>query len=293
MSFVQRLINVTFRLGSGTFENTKFNTVTLSNLRVSTLINSVSGPDFNSASIRIFGMTLPQMNQLSEITDQAFLVKHNIISVAAGDAVNGMSTVFVGNIQNAWFDGNSSPQVVFNVSAASAFFHSIQPANPTSYRGAVNVADAMKALAKQMGYGFSNNGVNVTLKKPYLPGTLRDQVRNLAEQANIYFTIDRDVLYIYSKRTGSSENPILVSVETGMVGYPTYMSNGLAVRTLWNPNIRVGSPIQVKSILKVAKGVVWRVQSFAHSLDSMVPGGQWFTTMQCTTLNPNQSTQTP
>jgi hypothetical protein len=151
----------------------------------------------------------------------------------------------------------------------------------------------MKALAKQMGYGFSNNGVNVTLKKPYLPGTLRDQVRNLAEQANIYFTIDRDVLYIYSKRTGSSENPILVSVETGMVGYPTYMSNGLAVRTLWNPNIRVGSPIQVKSILKVAEGVVWRVQSFAHSLDSMVPGGQWFTTMQCTTLNPNQSTQTP
>ena len=75
----------------------------------------------------------------------------------------------------------------------------------------------------------------------------------------------------------ASDSTILVTKNTGMIGYPTATSNGIALRNLWNPSIGLGGKINVKSNLKLnsASGV-FVVYGLDHHLDSLVPHGRWF-----------------
>jgi hypothetical protein len=67
----------------------------------------------------------------------------------------------------------------------------------------------------------------------------------------------------------------LISPETGLVGYPAYTGQGIALRTLYNPSVGYGSEINVESILTPACGT-WVVNRLAYDLESKVPDGNWF-----------------
>lgn len=294
MAFVERLINVQFTLGTGTFGTTGSNTVTISGLRISATLNIVAAPSMAQAQCRIFGMTLSQMNDLSAVTTQAFRLRKNVLTLSAGDATNGMSVVFIGIVTDAWADLNAAPDVAFNVFSQTGLDNALAPAVPTSYPGQVNAADVMQTLATQMGYGFQNNGVSVIMATPYFPGTPRDQVMRCAETAHIDWVIDKNVLAIWPQGSNRGAANVVISPETGMVGYPTYMSNGISLKTLYNPNIEICKTVQVKSQLDVASRD-WIVQSVSHTLESNVPNGAWFTSLTGTTLNTPNGTagQTP
>ena len=65
-----------------------------------------------------------------------------------------------------------------------------------------------------------------------------------------------------------------------MVGYPALNSKGMAVRTLFNPQIRLGGAVRVESSLPMATGE-FTVFNFSHALSSQLPGGPWFTNLEC------------
>ena len=71
-----------------------------------------------------------------------------------------------------------------------------------------------------------------------------------------------------------------ISAKTGLVGYPTYSSwaegGGIALKTIFNPLLIVGSRCKVESGLPVANGN-WIVFFVSHDIESLVRGGQWFT----------------
>jgi hypothetical protein len=79
-------------------------------------------------------------------------------------------------------------------------------------------------------------------------------------------------------RDGSrSGDAPLVSPETGMIGYPEFQQAAVSVRTLFNPEIVIGKPIEVKSQLPAANGR-WSVFGAAHHLAAQLPDGPWETT---------------
>lgn len=278
MSFVQRKINVTFTLGQGSFGGSGANTTKLSGLRVTAKIVKAGGPSMSTLQMEVYGMKLEDMNQLSTLGMVAQLVRRNTVLVEAGDDKSGMGTVFLGTITNAWADMQSAPDVPFRVEAHTGLIEAVSTAPPSSFSGAASVATIMSGLAGQMGLSFENGGVTTKLQNPYFYGSPREQVKACADAAACEWIIDNGKLAIWP-RGGSRDGEIpFLSKDTGMVLYPSFTSQGISVRCVFNPNIGYGGKVKVQSILTPANGE-WVIFGLAHDLDANMPKGPWFTTI--------------
>jgi hypothetical protein len=276
VSYARRRLDVTFTLGTGTFGEGTPDTVTLSGLRVSAAISKAGSPSFSQAQLRIYGMTESQMNKLSTLGQRVSEQRKNTVAVQAGDDQSGMSLVFQGTIYEAWADFNAAPEVVFNVAATSGMYDNIKPVPAKSFRGPTDAAVIMAGLARDMNLTFENSGVGgIMLSSPYFPGTARRQAEACAKAANINWLIDNNTLAIWPKGAARGDQVPLLSPGTGMRGYPTYNSTGVAIVALYNPSLTYGGKIKVQSDQTPACGI-WLVQVLDYDLEAETPGGAWY-----------------
>jgi hypothetical protein len=273
--FVERLLDVTFKLGTGTFGDGAADTVKMSGLRASAQIIKAGGTALGSMQLRLWGLTLAKMNQLSTLGMVVTQLRKNSVLLEAGDAKSGMSKVFEGTIQDGWADLQNQPDVAFHVFATTAMFDGIKPVAASSYRGATDVAQLMASLAKTMGLAFENSGVSgQILHDAYFPGTARDQAQAVAAHAGINLTIENGILAIWPKGQGRGQDVPLISPSTGMQGYPGYTSMGVVITSLFNPAVKYGSKVKVESSIKPACGE-WVIYKLAYDLNSKLVGGHW------------------
>ncbi|SKC78269.1 hypothetical protein SAMN05445504_2366 [Burkholderia sp. CF099] len=278
MSFTKKRIDVTVTLGTGQFGDSGSNTMTLTGHRVHAGIQVHGGDAMPQAQLRLFGVPLDTINQLTTIGPiNAAVMFRNSLLVAAGDDETGMQTLYSGTIWQSWGEFESMPDVPLNIIGLGGLAAALKPVGALSYPGAADVATIMQTLADMMGLAFENNGVSVQLSNPYFPGTALAQVRSCARAADVRWTIDRGTLAIWPKdgaRTGGDVP--LISPDTGLRGYPSFSSNGLVLTTLLNTQIKPGGVVQVESSLTAACGK-WVVMQVSHALQSETPNGQWFT----------------
>lgn len=281
MSFVRRRLDVTITLGEGNFGESGQNTVTLTGLRVSTTIVKAGDPGFDTAQVRLWGLTLSQMNAITTLGKPLQFFRNNTITLSAGDA-SGVAVVFTGTIQSAYQDFTGAPDSSINIIAFVGLLDANKPVTPTSFQGPADVGVIMSGLAVQMTppLAFENNGVQVTLNSPYFPGTPRAQVEACAKAANVYWAIDGTVLAIWPKDGHRGGLIPLISPETGLVGYPQWTQNGVLLKTLYNPGIVYGAQIELKSSITPANGK-WIVNKITYELESEMPdGGAWFSDLE-------------
>jgi hypothetical protein len=280
--FTKKRIAATISLApdAGSFDGTASDTVTLSGLRMMADLVDSTGDSMGMLQLRVFGLPQAMMNRLTIVGDINRVILSNTIFLAAGDDERGLATVFTGTISDAWAEYNSSPDVAFNVIAYVGLGELLKPVGVNSYPGSTDVAQIMADLAKIMGLAFENNGVDARLSKPYFDGTALTQVRTCAQAAGIWYTIENGKLAIWPKNSSRVGVVHLISPATGMVGYPTLSSKGLTLKTVFNPNIRIGRDVKVESSIPMACGT-FRVSTFSHSLSSELAGGPWFTTLEC------------
>jgi Baseplate hub gp41 len=277
MSYLQRNIDVTFQLGTGSFGEGGYNTIKISGRRVMASITKAGRNSMGESQVVIYGMLQEHIDALSTIGVLPTGQRRNTIIVEAGDSTNGMSTVFVGTIVNAYFVGTAMPNASFVVIAYAGLIQQLLPISPTSIKGPVDVATVAKALAGQMSLDFEGNGVNIKLPTIYLKGAARNQMQSLADAANINWTIDNAKLAIWPN-PGSRQltSKLTISPENGLVGYPTFDVQGIQVTAEFNPALVYGTEVQINSTLKRAQGT-WYVYTLYHDLESIVPNGKWFT----------------
>lgn len=280
-SFTEKTLELTVTLGEGDFGATAGPTVTLSGLRMSAELSNPGGESMGALQMRVWGMGSQVMNKLTTIgqVNRAIRTK-NAVMLAAGDAGGALSSVFQGTIYDAWADYNSAPDVAFHVIAYAGLDLAVTPASALSFKGSADVAMIMANIAKTMGLGFENNGVQVQLSNPYLPGTPLAQIRACARAANIRYVIDRGVLAIWPKSGGRTGALPTISADTGMVGYPALSSKGMTVTTLFDPEIKLGSDVMVQSEIPMACGK-FHVFNLNHSLACRIPDGPWFSRLDC------------
>ena len=279
MSFTRKRIDVTISLGTGTFGETGANTVTLTGLRVHSIIQATYGDAMPSAHVRIFGLPLTMLNQLTTVgLINSGVRLRNSMLLAAGDDVTGLSTVYSGTINESWANLEGMPDSCLEIIGVAGLAASLKPVGALSVQGQADVATIMQSLATQMGFAFENNGVQVQLSNPYFPGTALAQAKACARAADISMTIDSGTLAIWPKFgfRADPDGPPLISAATGMRGYPRYSSNGIEVSTLFNPRIKPGGQIRVESQLQMACGT-WLVSNATHVLESETQNGPWFT----------------
>lgn len=294
-SFTQKLIEIDISLGPDTTTNQPrqfsngLNTVTLSGSRTSVRIQNSGTPNGSNAQIDIFGLTTSLMNELSTLGMVFQLIPQNTVTIRAGDATAGLATVFIGTIMSAVGDYNQAPNVPMHFECQAGLINAVAPFKASSYPNPTDVGTIMSGLAKQMGYGFENSGVEVTLPPSYFSGSAEDQWQKVARDAGIQADVVPGasgslVLAIWPKGKSRGGQAPLVSPSTGMIGYPAYTQQGILVKTIFNPQIGFGGQINVQSSLPKATGT-WIILRMDHALDSQVKGGQWESSLWC--FNPD------
>jgi hypothetical protein len=288
MTYAVRAIDITIQLGTGSFGASGENTVTLSGMRVNAQLACVLPPGATTAVIQIYGMTLSQINQLAT-AGLVYGSRRNLISVSAGDATAGMTTVFRGIIIEAVPKFAQAPNTFFLISATSTADLQLKPVKPGTFKGGTDVAMIMSQMAQVAGLGFENNGVSVQLSNPYFPGTITQQIYSCAKAANIYAYIDRvsNTLVIVPKGGSRSGSTPLISPATGMIGYPDFQQFQIILRTLFNPVIEIMKPIQVQSQLMPANGK-WLPIQIDYNLASQEVDGPWETVVTAIPLGRGQ-----
>jgi hypothetical protein len=283
MSFAQRLLIFTITLANGQFEGGG-NTLMLSNLRASCKISEMGGASSGVMQCAIFGMTPSQMNQLTCLPSFKSWGR-NTITVQAGDGdgngnpVGAMTTVFTGHLYASFMDGQGQPNVPFQIAASADGLQRVIPAPSTSVAGSGDVATMMGSLAATMGYSFENNNVFVKLLNHYSSGAPRMQAMEIAEAAAIQHIVSKGKLAIWPTGTARPGGPVMISPQTGMVGYPSFYATNIVVKTLFNPTLEFGQEIQIQSSIPAACGS-WIGIKLDYELDSLMPKGRWFQEIQ-------------
>ena len=281
MTFVRRRIDAVITLGVGKFGETKGGTLRLTGLRMSCHMQSYGRDAMGQLQMKIFGLPLSVMNQLTTIGPIATQIRgQNRLLVAAGDEGDALATFFDGTIDTAWSEMSAAPDAVFNITGFAGLTDALKPVPVSSFKGSVDASTIMAGFAKDMGLTFENNGVTVQLSNPYFPGTKLEQVRLCAKAGRFNYSIDCGALAIWGQ-SGARKVPVpLVSPQTGMIGYPTFTGSGLLLTTIFTPTAKQGGKVKVQSDLTPACGE-WNIFNVSHDVESETPGGQWFTRIEC------------
>jgi hypothetical protein len=281
LTYAFRTITVTIQLGKGSFgESGVLDTITLTNHRVvcqvSTVLNNIITAGGQRIILRIYGLSLDEMNQLT-VAGLQYQQKQNSVAVQAGDEGGQLTTVFNGQITDAFPDFTETPESAFVILAQTGRTIAMKPVPPTTYPGPTDTAAIMGSLAGSCGLTLENNGVSVQLASPYLAGTYMRQIATCARAANIYAHIDgpSNTLAIWPK-TGSRGGDVpIISPATGMILYPMYQNIAIQVRTLFNPAVKFGGKVMVQSQLKPATGTWTVIGQLDYMLASQLPDGPW------------------
>lgn len=280
-------------LGNGrTFQGGSGNQITLEGYRAVVDIDRGGGMMAGTLHAQIYGVTQNDMQACVTYPGQPLILSagyvFNSIQVFAIDG-SQETLVFTGNIHTALGNYLDQPNVFLEIVAQSLYQQQLTPAPPTSFNGPFDVATAMGQFANKLGLTLEPNGVNVQLRDQYLPNTIWEQTKTLAQAANIDIYLDPPVLAITPPNTargsamGTAATPI-ISKETGMSGYPTFNNTGVMLKMLFNPAIRFGHAVQIVSTIPNANGT-FIVRGIAYRLESEKLDGDWFAKILATNGN--------
>lgn len=276
-SLQSRRIDVTIKLATGTFDGQgDSDTVTLPDLRVEFEAQYAGQAQLGSAHIRVFGLSQALMNRLTVLSWHPLQFGQNTIRVDAGTSDADMATVYQGTIISAMADYDGAPDVPFIIEAQVGFFNKLKAVPPRTFPGHVSIAVMMQAIAEALGVTFENNGVTGVITDHYAPGTLIDQMQSIAQAAGIDYYYDEQTLAICPRGVARDKPVVLLSPQSGLVGWPKIDKQGVKFTSLFNPALQHGAPVQLQTSVEPCDGL-WYIYALAHSLHSQVPGGPWFT----------------
>lgn len=278
-SFQRRRLRVTFQLATGTFAKVgNPDTIVLEDFRTKVEIHAPGGYSYAQCKVRVYGIDKVVMDRLTVINYLNLDFMRNTLRVEATDANGLYSTIFLGEIIQSFPEYAGAPDVPFTAEARSGIVASLAPAKAVSYPGAQKVSVMMEALAKEMNLTLENNGVESTLNDQYLGGTALQKVQSIAAAARIqyWYAPEQGVLAIAPMGVPRKSDPVTYNIDTGLVGWPTRLHQGIAYTALFVPQVFHGGKIKMESSVPACNGE-WYVISMSHRLEAMAPGGPWFT----------------
>jgi hypothetical protein len=280
MSFVQRELRFTF---SG--ENV--GSFSAAGLRAYASIQAYTGKLGVAGQIRVWGLSLAQMNAYSSQIAAAAGINEFNLALEAGDVGGQMTKVLDGAIWRSYIDLANAPESAFNVSVAGTIYQAATPMASQSHAGAQDAETLIQSICNVAGLQLVNTaGAHAVLRNMSTYGSPVDQIERIARAAGFQVYFSGSTVSIWPSGTTRDETVITTGPNDGMVGYPEWWEAGLIVRTLFNPEIQVGRSLQVKSSIPKANGT-WQIINVQHELATMLRNGPWFTTAVVSTGGSN------
>ena len=284
-SFVARLLKATLILPQGNFPGTNSNSLVLENFRMSARLTG-AGNFTSQCVMHIWGMRQVDMNAVTVLFGQDGKpqnINARALLILEAKAEAGYLKVFEGQFIDAQPDYRNAPDVSLTINAMTGAGQQYLAAAPTSINGTGDVPGMAQTLATQMGFAFENNGVTGTIATPYYSGTLMDQFRQLANDAgfDFYFDAKSTLIICQKNQPRKGKNAIVLSRSSGLVDYVTLNRMGIEFDCLWNSAIENGSPVEIQGSEVPGTNGLWFPNKFTHELESVKPGGRWFSHLEC------------
>lgn len=263
-----------FKTSTGETSNTK-----ILHLGMDVDIQKPGGKEKNKAKVKIYNLSLDDMELLTTLAFEPLKVSKNKIAIYAGDKEYGMSLAFSGDIVSAVPDFNSAPDPAFDIDCITGYVASVTPVPPLTGGGSQNVARLMEGLAKQMNLTFTNRGVNAVLRNIAFVGGPMQQAQQIAQAARIVLLVDDGEMVIMAQdamRTDADKSTPIWKDTTGLFGYPSFDNEGISVKGIYEPKLQIGAPIKIESIVPRATGL-WQITSLSHKLQANYTGAASWT----------------
>ena len=274
------------RVGLALYKDEQKRTLVYEGVETHVQIEKPGEPDQNKATVEMYNLSMDAMRDMTTLSFRPLQTKKNLIVIFAGDETNGMSQCFAGEIDTAYADFSGAPTIKMHIEAAAGSYPSLKASPPIAVKGAQSAASLIEQFAKESGYSFLNNGVTASVKNAVLNGSPVQKMRTVAGMVGCELLIDDNVVKIQPFDKGLDEgNAVLMSKDSGMLGYPTFTSEGIKLRALYNPDLQLGGMIEVDTVVPGAKGS-WKITKLSHSLvANAVSAGDWFSEVEASPLD--------
>ena len=250
MSVEQYLRKVSLTIGGDTGEG-----LDLSNLRIKFHVQRGDTQTPNTADIRVYNV--------SEETAQKVQKEFDRVILQAGYEGN-FGVIFDGTIKQVRRGRESQVDTYLDITVAdgdSAYNFSVLSLSLAAGQTAPNSA-VQEYLKATVGYGVSKGYIpdlpgNSLPRGKAVYGMTRDEMRKLAHNTDTSWSIqDGKVNMVPLTAYMPGDVPILTAA-TGMVGLPEQTQNGIKIKVLLNPNIKIGQAVKIdnKSIQKMRYGL--------------------------------------
>ena len=274
------------RIGLALYKDEQKRTLVYEGVETHVQIEKPGEPDQNKATVEMYNLSMDAMRDMTTLSFRPLQTKKNLIVIFAGDETNGMSQCFAGEIDTAYADFSGAPTIKMHIEAAAGSYPSLKASPPIAVKGAQSAASLIEQFAKESGYSFLNNGVTSSVKNAVLNGSPVQKMRAVAGMVGCELLIDDNVVKIQPYDKGLDEgNAVLMSKDSGMLGYPTFTSEGISLKCLYNPDLQLGGMIEVDTVVPGAKGT-WKITKLSHSLVANATSpGDWFSSIEASPLD--------
>lgn len=266
---------------SFTFSGAQAGNFTAAGLRAAANIQSYPDRAGSTAQVKIWGLTLDQMNAYSSTIPAGVAAQNFNLVIEAGDMGGQLTPALNGPILRSFIDLTGAPESVFNVTMIDVFGAST-PIGPQSQPGAHSAESLIASLCAQATpqLTFDNSaGASAVLRDQSTYGSAIDQIARIATAAKFSWKIVGTTLSIWPQ--GGTVDDVVIDVgpntDPEMVGYPGYWEAGLIVTSLYNPQTQIGRQMNLTSSIPKANGK-WSIIQVEHELTTMIAKGPWFTT---------------
>ena len=275
LKFVITSINGNFKSSNGA--DTNSDTMTISNCKAEVEINAGTISAGGQAQIMIAGLSAENMAILSAKGTWSFSDSRidYRVSVFADE-----SLVFSGLIYACFADMNKSPGATVTMLANGG--GELQKSNCPDFSasGSIFVRDILKAICVNAKYKFIDLGVDGAVMNPHYSGNSLAQISRACLDANLMFYIDKNTVSAW-KAGNPSEMPEhypVVTPESGLIGYPVFLPNGLSIKSAFSSLFFLGGSLELKTSLPNASGF-YKISGIRHFLSSWDDKGDWYTWM--------------
>ena len=108
-------------------------------------------------------------------------------------------------------------------------------------------------------------------------------MQKLAQVGDVDVFIDDEVLVVKNFSKALKGQALLVSAATNMIGVPTPDDKGIKVRVMFDPNIKLGQPIELQSGVNKSLDGQYVIYAIAGSLANRAT--DWYLDLSCNNDN--------
>lgn len=281
--------------------------INLSNMRITFRTSGADTESPNTAIIRVYNLSDHTVNQAIKEYDNVVL--------QAGYEGGNFGVIFKGTIKQFRKGKESNTDSFLDILAADGDIpYTTGVISKTLDAGSTGPDAVGAVLAESMGIPLDPNadttlaGTGGVLPRgKVLFGMSRDYWRNLANTHDFRWSIQNGFVTVVPNTGYLPGQIIKINSSTGMVGIPEATDNGILIKTLLNPLVKIGQRAQINNkdvtqtivkeqffpnyaspptlIADVSRDGTYRILVIEHEGDTR--GTSWYSSLVCLALDPS------